>query len=111
MPCDTRPNLTEQAKQNQRRAIARLEGSLNAGTVTVQIGAQGAVAFRGWVDQDKDGLTDLCAYRRLAATNSPALRRALAAAEVRAGRKLDQRAVASGVHSHDGGGSWHGGHS
>ena len=42
-------------------------------------------------------------YRALAASNSPALRMAIVRAEARAGRSLDRRAVAAGVHSHSGG--------
>lgn len=104
MPCDTLTNLTPEKKADQRSALARLEGSLRAGTVTAVIGGNGAIAFRSWLD--RAGLSDLCAYRKLTASNSPALRAALARAEAMAGRKVDPRAVAAGVHSHDGGNTW-----
>ena len=108
MPCTTQPNLTEQARANQRAAIARLDQGLASGAVSAVIGASGSIAFRGW--NDRADVSDLCAYRALAASNSPALRLAIVRAEARAGRQLDRRAVAAGVHSHDDGGHWHPGH-
>lgn len=101
MPCDTVAK-TPSAQQQQKAALDRLQKALGS-SVSVVIGAQGAIAFRGWRDQDRGGLSDLCAYRKLAARNSPELRRAIARAEAVAGRKLDQQTVAAGVHSHDGG--------
>ena len=64
----------------------------------------------GWQQEDRSGLSDLCAYRKLLASNSPELRRAVARAEVVAGRKIDPRMVSAGVHSHDDGKSFHPGH-
>ena len=108
MPCLTQPNLTQQQRNAMQEAIARLERSLTAGMAQVVIGANGAVAFKGiW---RCDGVTDVCAYRALQAANSAALRRAVARAEVVAGRQVNPQAVAAGVHSHDGGASWHAGH-
>lgn len=86
------------------RAIKRLNAALGAGTAQVVIGAAGSIAFKGW--NEREGVSDLCAYRALAASNSPELRRAVMRAEAMSGRKLDTRAVASGVHSHDGGSTW-----
>lgn len=103
MPCDTQALTATQAAA-QVTALQRLNAALAAGTVAVRIGAQGGLAFTGW--QDRAGLSDLCAYRRLTASNSQALRRALARAEVTAGRKLDPQALSRGVHSHDGGKTW-----
>lgn len=107
MPCDSKP-LTPTAIENQRAALNRLETGLALGSVQVIIGATGSIAFKGW--NDREDLADLCAYRRLSAANSPALRKALARAEAMAGRKVDQRQVAAGVHSHDGGRTFHNGH-
>lgn len=108
MPCMTQQNQTPARKSEIAQAIERLQAALAAGTVTLSVGAQGGIAFRGW--QDRRDVTDLCAYRALAASNSPELRRALARAEVIAGRKVDARVLAAGVHSHDGGTTWHAGH-
>lgn len=104
MPCDTRPNLTAVQKARMADAVRRLDQAINAGLVRVVIGAAGGIAFQGW--QDREGVSDLCAYRRLTLTGSAALRRALARAEVIAGRSVDARALAAGVHSHDGGATW-----
>ena len=108
MPCFTQPNLTQQQRNAMQDAITRLERSLAAGMAQVVIGANGAIAFKGiW---RRDGVADVCAYRALQAANSAALRRAVARAEVVAGRQVNPQAVAAGVHSHDGGASWHAGH-
>lgn len=103
MPCDT-VDLTAESKQRQAKALEKLDLDLLMGNAQVVIGAQGSIAFRGW--QEREGLADLCAYRRLTAGNSPGLRRALARAEALAGRKVNAQAVAAGVHSHDGGATW-----
>ena len=102
MPCITQPTLTEQQRTAQRGALARLEAAISAGTVKVVIGRGGAPAFAGWTDNA--GVSDLCAYRAL--SNSPAMRRAVLRAEAMGGNKLDPRAIASGLHSHDGGSTW-----
>jgi len=102
MPCMTQPNLTEIQKLAQRKALERLRAALAVGTVTVVVGRNGAIAFKGW--RDNGGVSDLCAYRAIA--NSPELRRALARAEVMTGNKINPQAIASGLHSHDGGSTW-----
>lgn len=111
MPCDTRlrENQTLTDRNNQiQAALRRLEQYLQTGTVRITIAPNGAVAFAGW--QDRDDVTDVCAYRTLAANNSWALRQAQAKAEAMAGRRVNAFAVAAGHHSHDGGKTWHGGH-
>jgi hypothetical protein len=104
MPCLTQTNLTPAKKLAQRDALARLEKAIAAGTVRVVIGRTGGIAFAGWADSDRNGVSDLCAYRAL--SNSPELRRAVTRAEALAGRQLDKRAISSGMHSHDGGHTW-----
>lgn len=105
MPCETlKTGEAERARMST--AIDRLEAMLTAGTVKLMVGASGSVAFRGWQAQDRSGVADLCAYRKLLSKNSPALRKALARAEALAGRQVDARAVAAGVHSHDAGATW-----
>lgn len=102
MPCDT---VREPVKLlDMSRALDRLQKALGLGQVSVVVGASGSLAFKGW--QDRAGLSDLCAYRKLAARNSPELRKAVARAEGLAGRKLNPQAMAAGVHSHDGGQTW-----
>jgi hypothetical protein len=55
-------------------------------------------------------VTDVCAYRTLTASNSWALRQAVAKAEQLAGRKVSAAQVAAGTHSHDGGKTFGPGH-
>ncbi len=104
MPCLTTPNLTAPQKQARLTAVQRLRALLAAGTVTVAVGRTGGVALVGWADADRGGVSDLCAYRAL--SNTPEMRRALLKAEAASGHRMDPRAIASGLHSHDGGSSW-----
>jgi len=111
--CDTLRTYREQTPQEReaeiRAALAKLEQRLTGGQVRVTISPQGAIAFAGW-QEDRGGVTDACAYRALTATGSWALRQAVARAESMSGRKVSERALLAGVHSHDGGKTWHGGH-
>lgn len=108
MPCDTirvNRNITPAERLRQiQRAIDALESGLRTGAVKPVISREGAIAFSGnWA---RDGVSDVCAYRRLLVKGSGALRVALARAEAIAGRKLNPQAIGSGLHSHDGGATW-----
>lgn len=100
----------EARKLESTRAVERLGKLLAAGKVRVKVGATGAVAFVGWTETDRDGLSDVCAYRVLSQKGSMALREAVSKAEILAGRKVDQKAINAGTHSHDGGETWNPGH-
>lgn len=104
MPCTT-INMTDRVKATQEQALERLRKALATGTASVVVGPNGGVAFRGWPGE-RGMLFDLCAYRKLLASNSPELRRALAKAEAMSGQKVNQATIAAGVHSHDGGQTW-----
>lgn len=108
MPCLSTPLTREQTLTQRmaqaKAALARLERALQTGTVKPVIGPTGGVALVGWTD--RDGISDVCAIRALTAENSSPLRMALARAEALQGRKVNLQAIASGVHSHDGGRSW-----
>lgn len=106
------PQLTAEQIQAKANALKVLQRKLEIreGGVSVVIGANGAVAFRGWTEADRGGIADTCAYRALSAIGSPELRRAVARAEALYGRKVNPQAVAAGVHSHDGGQTFHPGH-
>lgn len=91
-------------------ALKVLERKLAAKEVTVVVTRQGTLSFQNWSEVDRGGLADSCAYRALSSANSPEFRRALAAAEARAGVKLDRRLINAGVHSHDGGKTFNSGH-
>jgi len=111
MPCDTRLRANQSLAQRMSevdQALTRLKTQLSNGRVRVTLGPRGEMAFAGW--NDRDNVSDVCAYRALTAQNSWELRRAVAAAEAMSGRKLNSAAVVSGVHSHDGGKNFHGGH-
>jgi len=108
MPCDTirlAPTQTLQQRVDQvEQALNRLKRYLLTGSVRVQIAPNGAVAFAAW--KDRDSISDVCAYRSLAASNSWELRQAVAKAESQQGRKVNPHAVTAGHHSHDGGKTW-----
>lgn len=110
MACDTRylDRMTPvQRKKQIDEALERLNKALTLGEVKVTINrTTGALAFTGWTDASRAGVTDACAYRKLITQGSPALRAAIVRAEAMAGRKLNTQAIDAGVHSHDGGKSW-----
>jgi hypothetical protein len=112
MPCDTvnKGQTEAQRKLDVKKALAKLEAQLATGSVKVKVGSNGAVAFDGWKPDDRDRVTDVCAYRTLSASGSFALRQAVQRAEAQSGRKVNATAVAAGTHSHDGGKTWHPGH-
>lgn len=93
-----------------RETLKRLEGLLAFGTVRVVIGPRGELAFAGWEEKERQGVSDVCAYRKLVAAGSFELKRAIQKAETLAGRRLNPQAIAAGVHSHDGGQTFHPGH-
>jgi len=114
MPCDTRlkPRQTIQQRADEvRKSTQRLAQLLASGQVRPKIGPKGGIAFEGWTDADRDGVTDACVYRRLLATPGASLALAkIRQAEMIAGRSVDKQALAQGHHSHDGGQTWHDGH-
>lgn len=110
MPCDTqlKPRQTLQQRAAEVRAFTeRLSAGLASGRLKAKVGPQGAVAFLGLTDAERDGVTDACAYRRLMVSGSSLARAAITRAEQLAGRSVDRRMVAVGAHSHDGGETWH----
>lgn len=111
MPCDTirQPNQTIQQRADQiDEALERLERFIQTGSVRIVIDKRtGAIAFAGWKrDQNRGDVSDACAYRVLTSRSSAVLRMAIARAEVQQGVKVNAKAVAVGVHSHDGGKTW-----
>jgi hypothetical protein len=109
MACDTRLRA-KQTKQERgeeiRRAIAALASGLATGRIKASVGQQGAIAFAGWLEGQRDGVSDACAYRYIMATGSALAKQAIAKAELLAGRSVNNRALAQGIHSHDGGRTW-----
>jgi hypothetical protein len=78
-----------------------------AGLVPVKVGPHGAVVFDGWTETDRRRVTDACAYRRLQAIGNSLVKAKIAQAEAMAGRTVSIQAIGQGVHSHDGGRTFH----
>jgi len=57
--------------------------------------------------EERDGLTDACAFRRLIVAGAALAKSEIARAEALAGRGVDRKVIAQGHHSHDGGHTWH----
>ncbi len=110
MACDTRtlPGQTlTQRKEEVLAAVTRLNALLANGQVKVVVSREGAVAFQGWLEQDRGRVSDACAYRRLMSIGSSLAKAKIAAAEAAAGRPVNRQVVGSGLHSHDGGVTFH----
>lgn len=108
MPCDTRLKARQtisQRKDEVRKAIEKLSQGLATGRMKAKVGPQGAVVFVGF-DDERDGVTDACAFRLLRVYGSALAQAAIARAEQLAGRSINKQAVAAGWHSHDGGTTW-----
>jgi hypothetical protein len=113
MACETmrRPKQTlEERIAEITKAVADLQSKIAAKVVKPVVGPQGAITFAGWDGPARAGVSDACAYRRVMATGSAITKAAIAAAERTAGRGVDRRVIGHGVHSHDGGSTWHKGH-
>ena len=113
MPCDTRlkPRQTIQSRKDEvRKVIERLNKGLTAGAIRAVVGKEGGIAFIGLSNEERDGVTDACMFRKIMVTGSSQAKAAIARAEQMAGRTVNRTAVAQGLHSHDGGKSWHHGH-
>ena len=117
MACDTmlksRQTLAER-KAEVKKAVTQLDKLIAAGKVVVRIGTdgigRGAVAFKGWADVERDGVSDACAFRELMVSGSAMAKLKIAQAQQMAGISVNRQTVAHGVHSHDGGNTWHKGH-
>lgn len=111
MPCDTylsKGQTLAERKEEVKRVVTLYDQLLAKGRAKVKIGSQGAVTFTGLEVEavDRRFVTDACIYRRIMSTGSTLARLAVAKAERLAGRVVDRRVVAQGVHSHDGGETW-----
>lgn len=110
MPCDRtlKPRQTIQQRADEvRRVVERASKAMSTGRVKAKVGPQGAVAFLGLTDEERDGVTDNCLFRRLMSSGSASAKQAIARAEALAGRSVDRQVIGHGAHSHDGGLTWH----
>lgn len=111
MPCDRvriSPEQTLAARMKQvREAGAKIDKLLaSAGAKAVVDKRTGAITFVGIPDSVRSKMTDACVYRAVMARGSHAAKQAILKAERMAGRVVDKKVVASGLHSHDGGATW-----
>lgn len=110
MPCDRKLKAGQSISQRAdevRKVVERISVGLAMGRVTVKIGPQGAIAFLGLTEADRDGVTDACAYRRIMVCGSALAKAAIAKAEQLSGRGVNRLVIGQGAHSHDGGRTWH----
>jgi hypothetical protein len=111
MVCETRLKRTQTLQERLeeiREVIALLSRRLAAGQAKAIVGPQGAIAFTGLTEAERADVTDACAYRMVLVSGSPLALQAIARAEALAGRAVDRKAVAQGIHLH--GDTWHRGH-
>jgi hypothetical protein len=110
MPCDTQVKKNQTLSERMaevRQTVDTLARALAAGTVKAVVGKQGAIAFDGFPDAQRNGVTDACLYRRIMSSGTAMARARIAQAERLAGRSADKRIIGQGIHSHDGGSTWH----
>jgi hypothetical protein len=110
MVCDLRlaPKQTiQQRAEEVRRAVSGLDALLKKRRVRPVVGPQGAIAFAGWETVERAGISDACAYRLLMRTGSVLAKAEIARAEQMSGRQVNRQVIGQGVHSHDGGNTWH----
>jgi hypothetical protein len=113
MVCDTRPRRNQtlaQRKDEVKKIVSQLDQAIAAQKVKVRVGQLGGIAFEGISAEMRGDVTDACIYRRIMTTGSALAQAEIARAEQLAGRSVDRKVLAGGVHSHDGGTTWHKGH-
>jgi hypothetical protein len=111
MVCETfrfNKQSVEQRRKQVADTVKEVEKGLANGKIKVVVGAQGAIAFQGLEDSQRNRVADACIYRRILSTGSAMARMKLAAAG-----NVNKAAIAQGVHAHEGPGgqlTWHEGH-
>jgi hypothetical protein len=114
MPCDTRRKRGQSIslrKQEVAQVAADVNSLIAAGKVKPKIDKKtGAIAFEGIDPNLRDDVTDACIYRRIMVSGSALAKAKIAQAEALAGRTVNRQVIGQGVHSHDGGETWHNGH-
>jgi hypothetical protein len=110
MPCDSRPfrprQTLQERKEQVKKATETLDALLKKKKVKPVVGPQGGITFKDWVEPEKAGMTDACAYRRIMSSGSQLAKLEILRAEQLSGRTVSKQVIASGEHSHDGGLTW-----
>ena len=110
MPCYSTPRRNQtltQRKEEVRKKVTLIDKLITARKVQVKVGPQGAVAFTGISVEDRADMTDGCIYRMIMSSGTMAAKLKIQQAEQLAGVKVNKQVVAQGIHSHDGGATWH----
>jgi hypothetical protein len=110
MPCFSQPRVNqtpEQRRTEVKKVIADIDKLIAKRKVGIKVGPQGAVTFTGLAASQRADMTDVCIYRLLMQRGSESMKTAVRTAEMLAGRGVSASALKQGIHSHDGGGSWH----
>lgn len=110
MPCDTKllagQSITDR-KAEVEAAIKALSAGLITGKIKTVVSKEGAVAFAGFDDKARNRVTDACAYRILMIKGSAVAKAKIMLAQQMSGYTVNRQVIGQGVHSHDGGLSWH----
>ena len=88
--------LEEERQREYQKAIEELQVLLGNGQVQVLIGMNGEVIFENWNGAELD-INDACAFVSLQNMGSWELQQAVEAAEIMAGRSVNQEML---IHSH-----------
>lgn len=111
MACDTmlKPRQTiSERKAEVKKVIELVARGIAAGRIKPVVDKKtGGVIFEGLTNEERDGVTDGCVLRGVSIFGGALANAAIARAEQIAGRVLDRKAIAQGMHSHDHGRTWH----
>ena len=110
MPCFSKPRVNqtpEQRRTEVKKAVGDIDKLIAKRKIGIKVGPQGGIVFTGLTEAMRAGMTDVCIYNLLMQRGSESMKTAVRTAEMLAGRGVSQSALKAGIHSHDGGGSWH----
>jgi hypothetical protein len=115
MACETYRRTKNQTLTERKAEVKKVIYDINSLIATGKVKPvvdklTGAIAFQGFDENLRDGVTDACVYRQLMISGGSLTKAKIAQAEAIAGRTVNKQAVGAGVHSHDGGRTWHNGH-
>lgn len=110
MPCFSKPRVNQTPEQRRvevKKVITDIDKLIAKRKIGIKVGPQGAVTFTGLTQAQRGDMTDVCIYNLLMQRGSESMKTAVRTAEMLAGRGVSQTALKAGIHSHDGGSSWH----
>lgn len=113
MPCDTRLKRGQTISQRAdevRSVTNKIMSGILQNRIKIKVSPTGSVAFDGISEGEKDGVTDACVYRRIMVSGPATVKAEMERQAMLQGRTINKAVVNAGVHSHDGGKTWHDGH-